>query len=170
MMILIALVAGQITSSAQASETSLRGNALLPLPQVDNIDPGKAVLGEALFYDVRLSGDESISCASCHDLSNGGADGLAKAIGINGTEGPINTPTVFNSVFNIAQFWNGRAATLEEQAAGPVHNPSEMGSNWLDVVTKLNQDKAIKDQFNALYDDGITVENIVNAIAMFERT
>jgi len=166
----LALIAGSVASTTYASETSLRGRSLFPLHQVKNIHPGKVLLGEVLFFDVRLSGDNSISCASCHDINAGGADGLKRAIGINGIEGPINTPTVFNSVFNISQFWNGRAATLEEQAAGPVHNPSEMGSNWLDVVTKLSQDRDLKVQFQEIYDDGITGKNIVNALAMFERT
>ncbi|PHS79783.1 MAG: cytochrome B6 [Rhodospirillaceae bacterium] len=166
----LALIVSSVASITYASDTSLRGRSLFPLHQVNNIHPGKVLLGEALFFDVRLSGDNSITCASCHDIDKGGADGLKKAIGINGAEGPINTPTVFNSVFNISQFWNGRAATLEEQAAGPVHNPSEMGSNWLDVVTKLSQDRDLDAQFKEIYDDGITGENIVNALAMFERT
>lgn len=169
-LILLTLMVSSATSSVYARDTSLHGQALLPLQQVDNIDPAKVLLGEKLFFDVRLSGDDTISCASCHNIFDGGADGLETAIGINGIKGPINTPTVFNSVFNISQFWNGRAATLEEQAAGPVHNPSEMGSNWLDVITKLSRDRDLKSQFKASYEDGVTGENIVNALAMFERT
>lgn len=158
------------SQTAQADHVALRGQPILPITQIENIDPGKALLGEKLFFDVRLSGDDTISCATCHDISSGGADGLKHPIGIDGIEGSINTPTVFNSVFNFSQFWDGRAATLEEQAAGPVHNPVEMGSNWADVVAKLSQDSKIKAMFKTSYKDGITGDNIVDAIATFERT
>lgn len=147
-----------------------RGQALLPLPDVKDIDAGKVVLGELLFHDVRLSANDSVSCSSCHDLNHGGADGLRKPVGIANTQGSINTPTVFNTVFNISQFWDGRANTLEEQASGPVHNPAEMGSNWPDVMDKLSQDEKILKLFKDNYPDGIKADNIVNAIAMFERT
>jgi len=156
--------------SAMANHVALRDQPLLPLPKIASIDLGKVRLGEQLFHDVRLSGDDTISCATCHDLTKGGADGRKMPLGIDGTEGTINTPTVFNSTLSLSQFWNGRAASLEEQAAGPVHNPAEMGSNWSDVVEKLNLDAKLKATFKKSYPDGITSDAIVDAIATFERT
>jgi cytochrome c peroxidase len=156
--------------SSYADHHDWRGSPVLPLPPIPDVNPQKVQLGEEMFHDPRLSADDTVSCASCHDLTNGGVDGLAKPVGIGGAEGAINTPTVFNSAYNFTQFWDGRAETLEEQAAGPVHNPVEMGSNWDEVVPKLKRDQRIRDAFEAIYPDGITGDNIVDAIATFERT
>lgn len=158
------------SQSAQESQPSWRAGPFAPLPEIPKLDVRKVQLGEQLFHDTRLSANDTISCASCHDLDNGGVDGRAMSLGINDQEGTINTPTVFNSALNFSQFWDGRAENLEEQAAGPVHNPSEMGSNWDEVSAKLSSDPDIKNAFKELYEDGITGRNIVNAIATFERT
>ncbi len=141
-----------------------------PLPQPQDEAPKQSTLGDLLFHDTRLSGNDTVSCASCHDLAHEGIDHRPVAVGIGGTHGPIKTPTVYNSAFNFVQFWDGRAASLEEQAAGPVHNPIEMGSNWNQVIAKLEQDPEMVRRFDEVYDDGITGENIVAAIASFERT
>jgi cytochrome c peroxidase len=143
---------------------------LRPLFPIGGLNSGKVALGDRLFHDRRLSSDNSVSCASCHALNSNGADGLPTAIGVGGAKGPVKTPTVYNSAFNFSQFWDGRAETLEEQAAGPVHNPLEMNSNWDEVIPKLRQDPAMVDAFGALYADGITPDNIVDAIATFERS
>jgi len=118
----------------------------------------------------RLSRDNSLACASCHDLGRGGVDGLRTSLGIGGAVGPINAPTVFNSSLNFRQFWDGRAASLEEQAAGPVHNPKEMGSDWKEVLGKLSQDEPLVALFKASYPDGLQSRNIQDAIATFERS
>jgi cytochrome c peroxidase len=145
--------------------------ALLPLPAHAPPADARAQLGERLFFDKRLSRDDSLSCASCHDFSRGGADQLPVSIGIDGKTGPINAPTVFNAALNFVQFWDGRAATLEEQAAGPVHNPLEMDSNWAEVVPKLQKDASYRTLFAQLYPGrGISGETITHAIAAFERT
>lgn len=141
-----------------------------PLPDYVDLNQDKVSLGERLFQDVRLSADNSIGCLSCHDLGKGGVDHLARSIGVNGAVGDINAPTVFNSGFNFVQFWDGRAATLEEQIDGPVHNPKEMASNWPQVIAKLSEDAAYQQQFSKLYRDGITAINIKDAIATFERS
>lgn len=138
----------------------------LPRPQV----PLRVSLGERLFFDTRLSADKTIACATCHRFDRGGADGQPVSTGIGGAHGPINAPTVFNSAYAFAQFWDGRAATLEEQAAGPVHNPLEMGSSWRVVLERLNADPAIRRDFALAYADGLTADNVANAIATFERT
>jgi cytochrome c peroxidase len=143
---------------------------ILPLPEVVSLPPGKVALGDKLFHDPRLSRDDSISCASCHALSMGGTDQSRFSTGIGGATGDVNAPTVFNSSFNIVQFWDGRAASLEEQAAGPVHNPVEMGSNWPEVIAKLRADRDYPALFEREYPDGITPANITGAIATFERS
>ena len=140
-----------------------------PIPLSANVDARKVALGDRLFHDKRLSKDNTLSCASCHDLAKGGVDGQVSSTGINGAKGPINAPTVFNSALNFRQFWDGRAASLEEQAAGPVHNPKEMGSNWPEVLGKLSQDTELMAQLKAAYPDGLQPKNIQDAIATFER-
>jgi len=141
-----------------------------PLPLALNLNPDKVALGEQLFNDKRLSHDNTIACVSCHDLQKGGTDRLPRSFGINNAKGDINTPTVFNSGFNFRQFWDGRAASLEEQIDGPVHNPKEMGSHWQEVIGKLKKDAAYPKAFKALYSDGINAKNIKDAIATFERS
>lgn len=141
-----------------------------PIPLSVPIDEKKVVLGQRLFRDKRLSKDNTIACASCHALEHGGVDGAPGSTGINGAKGTVNAPTVFNSGFNFRQFWDGRANSLEEQVAGPVHNPKEMGSNWSEVMAKLSQDATLKALFKESYPDGIQPKNIQNAIATFERS
>ncbi|MGE5467534.1 MAG: cytochrome-c peroxidase, partial [Ignavibacteria bacterium] len=127
-------------------------------------------LGAKLFHDTRLSHDDSISCASCHKLDRAGIDERPTAVGIGGKVGKVNTPTVFNAAYNFVQFWDGRAASLEVQAAGPVHNPLEMASDWPEVIGKLSQDRYYRDAFGRLYAVGITATAITDAIATFERS
>ncbi len=141
-----------------------------PMPVPAPFTAKKVTLGESLFHEPRLSAGNSISCGHCHNLSTNGADGLPRSIGVNDEEGLVNTPTVFNAALHIAQFWDGRAATLEKQVDGPIHNPKEMNSNWPDVVAKLSTDRKYVDAFSRLYADGITSNNIRDAIATFERT
>ena len=143
---------------------------IAPLPTTLNIDPAKAEIGRQLFNDVRLSANGKVSCASCHDMAKGGADGRARSIGLRGEATGVNAPTVFNSGFNFVQFWNGRAATLEAQIDGVVQNPVEMGSKWADVVAWISKDATYRKAFNAAYPSGVTKSNIQNAIASFERT
>ena len=138
-----------------------------PIPETVNVDARKVELGRMLFHDPALSKDDTVSCASCHDLSAGGDDGLKVSTGIEDRAGSINSPTVFNVGFNFKQFWDGRAATLEDQIDGPVQNPVEMGSLWPEVVTKLYQDSDYPAQFAAIYSNGINRKNIKNAIAEF---
>lgn len=144
--------------------------AILPLPYLEDLPDAKVALGRKLFFEPRLSRDDSISCASCHDPRRGGADGRRYPIGIGGAVGAVNTPTVFNAALNAFQFWDARAATLEEQAAGPVHNPIEMGSNWNEVIGKLAADPAYARAFAGVYPDGMTAASIADAIATYERT
>lgn len=140
-----------------------------PIPLEAQLDARKVALGETLFNETRLSHDNTISCASCHDLAKGGTDGKAHSIGIQNAGGSINSPSVFNSGLNFKQFWDGRAATLEEQIDGPVHSVVELGSSWPEIVGKLRAtDYAAR--FATIYRDGIQPQNIKDAIAQFERS
>jgi cytochrome c peroxidase len=142
----------------------------IPVPEFSSGEIAEIELGRLLFHDKRLSRDDSTSCASCHSLELDGVDRRPVSVGINGAMGTVNAPTVINSGLNIAQFWDGRADTLEQQVAGPVHNPIEMGTNWGEVVGKLRKDAAYPTRFESLYPDGLTAENIMRAIAQFERS
>ena len=165
LVLLLALAHGE--TSAQPLDEPIRP---ILTPQFSEKERAEIALGRSLFHDPRLSHDDTTSCASCHSLELAGADRRRVSIGINGAMGTVNAPTVINSRFNIAQFWDGRAATLEEQAAGPVHNPIEMGSNWGEVIAKLRKDEFYPARFKTLYADGISGTNIQRAIAQFERS
>ena len=144
--------------------------ALRPLPELPPLQPQRVALGGRLFADTRLSVDDSVACISCHRFDLGGADGLPVSIGIFGREGGINAPSVFNSSLNFVQFWDGRALTLQEQAAGPIHNPLEMGASWSLVIDRLNADESMRAAFRLAYADGLTAANIADAIASFEQS
>lgn len=147
------------------------GEPLQPLASnLFRLDPAKVALGRQLFHDSRLSKDGSLSCASCHDLKRGGVDGRVHSLGVAGAEGVINAPTVLNAALNFRQFWDGRAATLEAQAAGPVTNPLEMATTWPAVIDRLKADPVMQTQFSGLYPDGLTETNVRHAIAEFERS
>ncbi|MDI2113653.1 cytochrome c peroxidase [Commensalibacter nepenthis] len=148
------------------------GEPVQPVPESLPVDPKVVALGKKLFFEKRLSGDNTLSCASCHDLQKGGVDGLVTATGIYGQKGPINVPTVYNAVFNHSQFWDGRAVDLEDQAGGPVMNPLEMGSKtWEDVVTKLRQEPSYEKDFSEAFGSPtIDKKTITDAIGAYEKT
>lgn len=148
-----------------------RNEPVQPIPESLAVSPQKVALGMRMYHDPRLSGDNSISCAYCHQLGAGGVDGRKTSQGVGGAIGPINAPTVFNSVFNIEQFWDGRAADLQIQAGGPPLNPIEMASHsWQEIIDKLAQDPILTRDFNAVYPQGFSGETITDAIAEFEKT
>lgn len=143
-----------------------------PIQPLDNeiqINQKKAKLGELLFNETKLSSDNSVSCASCHNLAGAGADNKAVSPGVNNTVGTRNSPTVFNAVYNFKQFWDGRANTLAEQAAGPITDPVEMGSKWPDVIDTLTADPVYKKYFDDVYGE-ISETTVTDAIAEFEKT
>lgn len=122
-----------------------------------------------MFFDTILSEDNTISCHSCHLLTQGGDDNLQFSVGIDGKIGNINAPTVLNSTFNFVQFWDGRAKNLQEQAMAPITNPIEMGHNFEELIKKLEK-SSYKQKFDSIYKDGITPFNLSNAIAEYEKT
>jgi len=143
---------------------------LKPLPAAPRQNPLRVELGRQLFNEPRLSVNGSLSCASCHQLEKGGADTQAFSIGFAGLPVAVNTPSVFNASLNFRQFWNGRADTLEAQIHEVVQSPSEMGSNWEHVVQTLSADPAYQASFANAYPDGVTMNNVQNALATYERT
>ena len=143
---------------------------ITPIPKTIKYDTNKALLGQNLFNDTRLSHDNTISCASCHIIKDGGDDNTQFSTGMDGKLGGRNSPTVLNTRYNLAQFWDGRAKNLEEQVSGPINNPVEMHSNYKEVLSKLKKDKTYIKQFNNIYKDGITQENIKNSISEYEKT
>ncbi|ODB87228.1 hypothetical protein A3195_11270 [Candidatus Thiodiazotropha endoloripes] len=145
-----------------------------PAPENNPMTSEKVVLGKRLFFDKNLSWDRTLSCSSCHDVIGGsGDDGLPTSRGINNQLGGRNAPTVWNAAFQSVLFWDGRAASLEEQAKGPLINPIEMGMpSWEEVVQRVLDDPAyvplFADAFGA--DTAIDIERIAEAIASYERT
>jgi cytochrome c peroxidase len=128
-------------------------------------------LGKMLFFDTRLSRDRSMSCATCHDPAKGFGDGRALAIGFGGKVLARHSPTVLNAVYNSSQFWDGRAGTLEEQAAGPIMAAAEMNmASEQEVVARLNLASAYTERFHAAFGEAPSLKNIAKAIASFERT
>ena len=144
------------------------------IPDYVETNPAKVALGKKMFNDTRISLDNTISCATCHVLEDGGADHADERVseGINGLQGTVNSPTVFNAVFNIDQFWNGRAHTLAEQAAAPPINPVEMGDQtWEQIIERLCQDVSLVAEFKAIYpEEGLTEATVTDAIEEYEKT
>ena len=141
-----------------------------PIPEEIEINTEKLMLGRMLFYDPRLSKNNTTSCYSCHNLGVGGDDGRKVFIRIGGEPGIINTPTVFNSDFNFKQFWDGRVNTVEDLIDTHVQSPTYLGSSWPGIVSKLYQHENYPSRFKALYPDGIHHKNIRNALGEFIRS
>ena len=130
----------------------------------------KISLGKQLFFDGRLSADNKVSCASCHDPAKGFSNGEQFATGVEGQKGGRNSPTIINSAYGKLQFWDGRAKNLEDQAMGPVQNPIEMKMTVDDVVKKLNAIEGYKKQFQQVFGTDVTADGMAKAIAAYERT
>jgi cytochrome c peroxidase len=141
-----------------------------PIPHISSIDENWLQLGKALFNSTLLSKDNTVSCASCHLVNQGGDDGFPVSIGINQSMGTRNSPTVLNSVFSFRQFWDGRSSDLADQASGPIHNPIEMGEDFPSIIKKLKKSKEFTRAFNQINENGITAEAIIQAIVTFEES
>lgn len=165
-------------SNARGEASLIRGDVehpsandvfrVIPDVSADSLDEEKLQLGADLFREGRLSRDGSVSCNSCHIDMMGGVDRRPVPFGIDGAQGTMNAPTIFNAALNFRQFWDGRALTLQEQALGPIENPVEMGHDLDSAVAVL---KGIPDYvraFDELYPDSITAANLSDAIAYYE--
>jgi cytochrome c peroxidase len=144
-----------------------------PEPAGNPSSPATVALGKMLFFDPRFSETGTVACASCHNVMEGGDDHRPTSIGVHGLKGGRNAPTVWNAAFLSAQFWDGRAATLEEQAKGPVVNPVEMGMKDLAAaVARIRSIGGYRTYFEHAFGIGevITIENAAKAVAAYERT
>src|SRR5580704_8633994 len=131
----------------------------------------KAYLGRLLYFDTRLSADGSVSCATCHDPKLAFTDGRDIAIGIKGHKGFRSSPTVLNRAYSLAQFWDGRAMTLEAQVLGPMSNPIEMGNTHMAVVKTLKSVSGYRALFARVFGtEDITIDLVAKSIATFART
>ncbi|HEB72362.1 MAG TPA: cytochrome-c peroxidase [Nitrospirae bacterium] len=141
------------------------------VPDDNQISADKVELGRALFFDPRLSADDSVACAFCHVAEDTFTDNLPTSIGIEGQKGGRNAPSIINRAFSREQFWDGRAASLEEQAKGPLTNPVEMGMPSHDaVVKKISAIKGYREWFKRVFGNEVNIDDLAKAIATFERT
>jgi cytochrome c peroxidase len=170
-MISVLLLAGATAATAGGGNWQALSDTA-PAPANNPTTGAKAFLGKMLYHDPRLSASGTVACASCHNVMAGGEDNRAGSVGIRGQVGGRSAPTVWNAAFNSVQFWDGRAASLEAQAKGPVTNPIEMGmKSWDDAIRVLNQIPGYKPAFKAAFgSEEITVEKVAQAIASYERT
>ena len=146
------------------------GEPILPLPLALDYDPDRAALGEQLFYDHRLSGDETLACVSCHDLTAGGDDGLAVSGRVEGRSGEVNTPTIFNSVLSFRLGWRGTYRRLADQVDADIEDPRLMNTSWAEVLGKLRADSGYTAAFADTYGDDITRESVLDALSAFHRS
>jgi len=170
--ILLATLLCALTISPARAENSefYRHEPILPIPLKTEVDTDKASLGEKLFFDTRLSSNNQLSCASCHQLDAGGDDNVAMGISTLTDQHIINTPSIFNAQYNFRQNWDGSVKTLEEQIDMVLNNQHEFDNNWADVIATLSEDDALSKDFHNVYQDGITKDNITNALVEFEKT
>lgn len=171
-MIKRALFMTLIVFNISNAQTSINQDRMItPLPTSIPYDKEKAMLGKQLYMDTSLSKDGKVSCNTCHDLKRYGVDNEIFSIGADGVlDEPFNSPTTFNSVFNFVQFWDGKAKNLVEQAKNPFINPKEMAlKDEAEVVKRVEANAKYKASFDKIYGQ-ITMQNITDAIAEFEKT
>ncbi|RKO64612.1 cytochrome C biogenesis protein CcsA [Campylobacter sp. P255] len=182
------LVASSVFANDRALLDEAKAAGLVPLPKdqaavekllkqmgvkVSKFSKEKVNLGKKLYFEPRLSKSGLISCNTCHNLGMGGADGIAAAVGHKWTANPhhLNSPTVYNSVLNSTQFWDGRAGSLADQAKGPIEAEPEMATPAKLAVEKISSMPEYVKEFKKIYgSNGVTFDNIADAIATFERT
>ena len=165
------LAALVLLSAAAFSEDTLpQGLKRIRHPKDNPPEKAKISLGKQLYWDARLSKDDTIACVSCHHPQHGWSNGEQFATGVDGQMGGRNSPTTLNTAYNRFQFWDGRAGSLEEQALGPIENPIEMAISLEDVVAKLNKIEGYRKQFQDVFGTDVTSEGIAKSIAAYERT
>ncbi len=164
-------VAVALAVAGGAWAATVRDEPIKPIEAAKVADPGKVELGKKLWFEPRLSMSGIISCNTCHNLSMGGTDNLKTSIGHGWKAGPVNSPTVFNSSLAIAQFWDGRAADLKEQAGGPIQADVEMNMPHTLAVGILQSIPGYVDEFKRVYGkDKIDIDMVTDSIAEFEKT
>jgi cytochrome c peroxidase len=141
-----------------------------PIPLHIDLDEKKVTLGEKLFREVRLSGDKKVACISCHGFDTGGVDRMTRSRGVKGQLNLVNTPTVFNSGFNFKLDWDGKYENLFTNVDGPLLSPIIMGGKWEEIIPMLRSSPDYVKAFAKAYADGITKDNVRDAIATFEES
>jgi len=141
-----------------------------PIPQTVEINEDKATLGKLLFSDTRFSKNNSVSCATCHQLETGGDDNLAKGISLVADQHVFNTPSIFNARYNFRQNWDGSAATLEEQIDMVMVNQHEFNNQWDIVTAQFSADKDFTNTYQKIYKGVVTKDNIVDALVEYEKS
>src|SRR6476619_1780602 len=160
---------GVFTPEVQPLPTQLSTYEPMPIPADNPTTPEKVALGRQLFFDERLSADGSKSCYSCHVCERGLSDGLPKAIGASNKQLPRNSPTLWNIGYHQQFYWDGRSPSLEKQALA-AWTGANMGANADEIVAKLNALQDYRSQFQKVFKSDATPDNVVKAIAAFERT
>jgi cytochrome c peroxidase len=171
--ILLGGFAAVLASGPSAAQTWEALPTAAPAPADNPTTVARVELGKLLYHDPRFSETGTVACASCHNLMEGGDDHRPTSIGVHGAKGGRNAPTVFNAAFLSAQFWDGRAPTLEAQAKGPIVNPVEMGMKDLgSAIDRIRSIPGYAPHFKAAFGPGdvITIDNAAKAIAAYERT
>jgi cytochrome c peroxidase len=161
----------QLIDSLQELPVGLGTLPMLEIPANNPQSREKIQLGRKLFFDRRLSGDNSMNCASCHNPARGFSDGKPRAVGFQGKELGRHTPTLLNAAYDSYQFWDGRALSLEQQAVGPITSTAEMNlPDEAELVRRLNADPGYRQEFQAVFAAGPSLKSVVKAIAAYERT
>ena len=166
------LVADSLAATVVADDPPAvpKGLPAVKWPADNQPTAAKIALGKQLYFDPRLSSDDTISCASCHDPNKGWSNGAAFAKGVGGAMGGRSAPTIINTAYFRQQFWDGRAKTLEDQALGPIQAGVEMNMKLEDLIPKLNKIEGYKKQFNDVFGNDASASTIAKAIAAYERT
>ena len=161
---------GPAVSAWAAAPGEDAAEPLRPLPQRVAIDPARAKLGEKLFFDPQLSGDNSVSCSACHHFDHGGADYTKHSIGVGGKEGGVNTPSIYNLDFDFRYNWNGAADNLYQHLELPMRNPVVMATDFPRIVEKLKASGDYSQQFARVFREGLTEQTVKDAIVEYERS
>lgn len=161
--------ADQQTDTPAKKNKPHRQEPIFPIPLHIEVDEARASLGETLFFDTRLSKNNSIACANCHQLEQGGDDNVSLGISMTGEKNIINTPSIFNAQYNFRQNWDGSASSLHEQIEAMVKSQHVFDNTWDTVITRLAGDTLMERRFSNIYSDGITKNNIIDALVEFEK-
>ena len=159
--LLFTVLLGAVAAYGQRYDAASTSAAAMKIPASNPGMAAKVAMGKRLFMDTRLSADEWLSCASCHDPAHGFSEGRVVSVGVFGRRGKRHSPTLLGRASGESQFWDGRAATLEDQVLQPILNPDEMGMTMEMALKRLNQDPAYR---------GLTQESIAEALASYVRT
>jgi cytochrome c peroxidase len=165
--LVLSLIAGAVPPTHAAPP---RSEPIVPVPNDQRFDDHKVALGRLLFHDARLSKGGAVSCASCHNLRLGGADGRITSLGLDGRSAARNAPSIFNAVLNFRQGWEGRQESLERQTEFVMHDPNVMGSSWLQVTAALRKDAAMEARFRDTYPDGLQPHTLADALNYYQRS